>query len=78
MCIFAGQNNRVFIYKMIIMKKPYSQPDIVRSVSLHSQAPVLQGSVVDNITQIESIGQTVGDFDYSTEGSGFNLNWDED
>ena len=60
------------------MKRPYSAPDVTRSVSLYSQAPVLQGSVVDHITQIESIGQNVGDFDYTTPGSGFTHNWDED
>ena len=55
------------------MKKPYLRPEIAKSVSFGSVSSVLQSSVVSDIPQIESTGQTVTDVDFT--GAAFNHDW---
>ena len=57
-------------------KRNYSTPDFSRVIYLSPENSFMQASVVDNITQIDAMGQTVVENDFTQ--SGFNHNWDED
>lgn len=57
-------------------KRNYSTPDFARVIYLSPENSFMQASVVDNITQIDAMGQTVVENDFTQ--SGFNHNWDED
>lgn len=73
MCTFAGQKFECLFIKMKKMKRPYSQPEILREVSFCADSLMVKASIVDSISQIESTGQTVIEQDFTE--TGFNHTW---
>jgi len=56
------------------MKDVYHFPDVLQSVSMNLDGDILVGSVVDNIATVESTGQQVETYDFSTDA--FNSTWE--
>ena len=58
------------------MKKKYTRPTILKVMEVELEYSLLAGSVVDNITGIETGGQEVGGyFDDMGGESSFNHEW---
>ena len=59
---------------MVKKKTVYRSPQILREVSVETEAPILGGSIVDNLTEISTTGQEVNEvIDVRTDG--FNHSW---
>lgn len=57
------------------MTKSYERPEVLREVRTETECAFLLASVVDNLGPVESTGQQVEEYDFSTEQS-FNHNWE--
>ena len=57
-------------------KKVYEPPCIFAEIALASDGTILQGSVGDNVTGVQTTGQGVDDYN-SNPGGDFTVNWGE-
>ena len=60
---------------MVKMSNHYVAPAILQEGRLELEAPILENSVVDNLT-VRTTGQEVKKWDFSAENNPFNHEWE--